>query len=145
MIGNLINGLMHAVAGVLSQTLDEVKARRRNATDAMKRFVTVILAVCVLMLPGKSAAMTRMALVIGNSTYVAANPLPNPANDASALAKIFRDAKFDVVETMLDLSRDGFLLALREFADRSVEADSVGHRLTLLRPRLSLWQHHQRS
>jgi invasion protein IalB len=89
----------------------------------MKRFVTAILAVSVLMLPGKSAAMTRMALVIGNSTYVAANALPNPANDASALAKLFKDAKFDVVETMFDLSRDGFLQALREFADRSVEAD----------------------
>jgi hypothetical protein len=89
----------------------------------MKRFVTATLAVCALLLPGKSAAMTRMALVIGNSAYAAANALPNPRNDASALAKLFKDAKFDVVEIKLDLSREQFLVALREFADKSVEAD----------------------
>lgn len=89
----------------------------------MKRFLTAILAACALMLPGSAAAMTRMALVIGNSAYVAANALPNPRNDATALAKLFKDAKFDVVETKLDLSREQFLVALREFADRSLEAD----------------------
>ncbi len=77
----------------------------------------------MLVIPAKAMALKRMALVIGNSSYEAANVLPNPIKDANALAKLFTDAKFDVVETKLDLSRDAFLLTLREFADKSADAD----------------------
>jgi tetratricopeptide (TPR) repeat protein len=41
---------------------------------------------------------SRVALVIGNSAYVAAGALPNPANDARAVAKALRDIGFDVSE-----------------------------------------------
>lgn len=89
----------------------------------MKRTFYAVLAASVLMFPAKAMALKRMALVIGNSAYAAANALPNPVNDASALAKLFTDAKFDVVEIKLDLSRDAFLQALREFTDKSEDAD----------------------
>ena len=91
----------------------------------MKRIFYAVLAASVLMFPAKAMALKRMALVIGNSAYAAANALPNPVNDASALAKLFTDAKFDVVEIKLDLSRDAFLQALREFTDKSEDADVV--------------------
>lgn len=89
----------------------------------MRPIFHAVLAASVLMFPAKAMALKRMALVIGNSAYTAANTLPNPVSDATALAKVFAEAKFDVVETKLDLSRDAFLLALREFADESQDAD----------------------
>jgi uncharacterized caspase-like protein len=39
---------------------------------------------------------SRVALVIGNAAYQAAGALPNPANDARAVAKALRDIGFDV-------------------------------------------------
>jgi invasion protein IalB len=89
----------------------------------MRRIFHAVLVGSVMMFPAKAMAVKRMALVIGNSAYTASNTLPNPANDATSLAKVFTDAKFDVVETKLDLSRDAFLLALREFTDKSQDAD----------------------
>jgi tetratricopeptide (TPR) repeat protein len=45
-----------------------------------------------------AAAGSRVALVIGNATYVAAGTLANPANDARAVAAALRDIGFDVSE-----------------------------------------------
>jgi uncharacterized caspase-like protein len=39
----------------------------------------------------------RLALVIGNSEYVNSNPLPNPVNDAKAIAQALRDVDFTVL------------------------------------------------
>jgi uncharacterized caspase-like protein len=39
-----------------------------------------------------------VALVIGNGAYVNANQLPNPPNDAHAIAGALRDIGFDVIE-----------------------------------------------
>jgi uncharacterized caspase-like protein len=41
---------------------------------------------------------TRVALVIGNGAYVNAAALPNPVNDARAVAKALREIGFDVSE-----------------------------------------------
>ena len=48
-------------------------------------------------------AGNRVALVIGNSAYKNATPLPNPVNDAGIVAATLKNAGFDVVETRLDL------------------------------------------
>ena len=73
-------------------------------------FVVAALAVC---LANQSAlAGKRVALVIGNSNYQNVAALPNPANDAAAIAQMFEKASFDVV----DSSRD---LKLRKYAARS--------------------------
>ncbi len=57
-------------------------------------------------LAGSSAALAenRLALVIGESTYRAVIPLPNPANDARAMSRMLGDAGFEVT-TAADLSQ----------------------------------------
>ena len=47
---------------------------------------------------GSQVAMAenRVALVIGQSAYRAVTPLPNPANDAKAMAQLLGDAGFEV-------------------------------------------------
>jgi hypothetical protein len=49
-------------------------------------------------------AENRVALVIGESAYRAVTPLPNPANDATAMSQLLRDSGFDVT-TAPDLSQ----------------------------------------
>ena len=43
------------------------------------------------------AQSPRAALVIGNSAYVHAAPLANPANDANAVADVLKGMGFDVI------------------------------------------------
>ncbi len=62
----------------------------------------------------------RVALVIGNSKYLYANPLPNPANDAADISKILRKLGFDVIEG-LNLDRRGMEDKIRAFG-RKLEA-----------------------
>ena len=50
------------------------------------------------------ATSRRVALVIGNGTYTQSKPLPNPSNDARAIAKSLRDIGFTVTEG-IDLDR----------------------------------------
>ena len=54
----------------------------------------------------KAAFGRRVALVIGNSKYRYANPLPNPANDAADISQVLRKLGFDVIEGR-DLDRRG--------------------------------------
>jgi tetratricopeptide (TPR) repeat protein len=64
----------------------------------------------------------RVALVIGNSAYRFASPLPNPKNDASDIAQTLRRLGFDVVEGR-DLDRPGMDNVLRQFARKLDGAD----------------------
>jgi uncharacterized caspase-like protein len=68
-------------------------------------------------------AEKRMALVLGNSLYQNAPQLTNPARDAAAVAATFKNAGFDVVDSRHDLGATDMRRALREFADRSRDAD----------------------
>jgi tetratricopeptide (TPR) repeat protein len=56
----------------------------------------------------------RVALVIGNGAYVNVRALPNPSNDARAIAKSLRDLGFAVSEG-IDLDRDGMQKKTRDF------------------------------
>ena len=56
---------------------------------------------------------SRLALVIGNSTYGAA-PLSNPANDARAIGTLLTQAGFSV-DSHLDATRNGMLAAIERF------------------------------
>ena len=69
----------------------------------------------------------RIALVIGNSAYKFAPPLPNPANDAKLIAETLRGLGFDVIER-IDADRETIQLATFELQDRLIAAseDSVG-------------------
>jgi uncharacterized caspase-like protein len=68
-------------------------------------------------------AEKRVALVIGNSAYQHAARLPNPSNDASALAKLIKDLGFDVVDFRRDLGSIALRRAMREFSQQARGAD----------------------
>ena len=56
----------------------------------------------------------RVALVIGNSAYARVRPLPNPTNDARAMAKSLREIGFVVTEGT-DLDRAAMQATIRDF------------------------------
>ncbi len=68
-------------------------------------------------------AERRVALVIGNSQYQSVPKLPNPGNDARAVAASLKALGFDQVTTRLDLTYDQFIATLREFAREAEKAD----------------------
>jgi uncharacterized caspase-like protein len=85
---------------------------------------SILLAAAVLAATGVSAlADKRVALVIGNSGYKNVAPLQNPANDATAVAGMFKRAGFDTVDSKLDLSVVEMRRALREFGNKARDAD----------------------
>jgi len=59
-------------------------------------------------------AVRRVALVIGNSAYARVRPLPNPTNDARAMAKSLREIGFVVTEGT-DLDRTAMETTIRDF------------------------------
>jgi hypothetical protein len=73
-------------------------------------------------LAGPALAEKRVALVVGNSAYVNATPLPNPVNDAAAMAKALTTAGFQVIAG-LDLDKPAFDAKVREFASALEGAD----------------------
>ncbi|RAI37941.1 caspase family protein [Rhodoplanes roseus] len=65
----------------------------------------------------------RVALVIGNSGYRTVPSLPNTANDARAMATLFTNAGFEVVQARSDLGVLDFKRALRDFMSVVTGAD----------------------
>ena len=84
-------------------------------------FVAIVLACCCA--SDAALAGKRVALVVGNSAYQNVNPLANPANDAGAIAEMFKKAGFDVVDSRRDLKAQEMRRALREFTDKARGAD----------------------
>lgn len=77
----------------------------------------------------KSATAPRLkvrALVVGNSAYSSFGKLPNPRNDAQAMAEKFRAMGIQV-DLLLDADRDTFVKALNDFSLRA-----VGHDVNIL-------------
>ncbi len=64
----------------------------------------------------------RVALVIGNSKYVHAVELPNPANDAGLIASTLRNAGFEVIEGV-DQDNAGMHSLISKFTEQSYDAD----------------------
>jgi formylglycine-generating enzyme required for sulfatase activity len=92
--------------------------------DMMRVLTAILLVVCAIGLFCEPAfADRRIALVIGNSAYERAPPLPNPVNDAAAMADMFKKAGFDNVMLKLDLKAVEMRRALRDFVDVVREAD----------------------
>jgi membrane protein involved in colicin uptake len=69
------------------------------------------------------AADKRVALIVGNSTYQTVPQLPNPSRDASAVAKMFRDAGFDSVDIQLNVGNLEFKRSIRKFEALADQAD----------------------
>jgi hypothetical protein len=86
-------------------------------------FAWAVMLICVGVLP--SYAEKRVALVIGNSAYTKVPRLPNPANDAAAIAVLLGRAGFDVVQTKTNLDLASMRHALRDFSDAARDADAA--------------------
>jgi tetratricopeptide (TPR) repeat protein len=71
--------------------------------------------------PAPVALGQRMALVVGNGAYAHVKALPNPANDARAVAKSLRDIGFTVSEGV-DLDRAAMQKMTRDFLREAARA-----------------------
>ena len=90
----------------------------------MRRLTTCLAIIIAICCASQSAlADKRVAFVVGNSDYKNVTALPNPVNDAAAIAQMFRNASFDVVESRRDLSNFEMRRALREFTEKARDAD----------------------
>ena len=87
------------------------------------RQILFLLPVLLLFFCQPAWAGNRVALVIGNSAYKNAAPLPNPVNDAAIVEATLKNAGFDVVQTRQDLQAIEMRRTLRDFADQARDAD----------------------
>jgi uncharacterized caspase-like protein len=90
----------------------------------MRRIIAVFVALLfVILINANALADKRVALVIGNSTYVNVPRLPNPANDAPAVADLLKAVHFDSVQLKLDAGIADLRRAVSDFADLASDAD----------------------
>lgn len=80
-----------------------------------RTLLSAVVAAGLFSITGAAMAQSRMALVIGQSAYRAVTPLPNPANDAKAMAQLLGDAGFEVTAAP-DLSQNALRQAVSDFA-----------------------------
>src|SRR5215468_2458224 len=81
------------------------------------------LAAAMILICQPAFADKRVALVLGNSAYQNVPPLANPVNDAALMADTLKRAGFDVVDFRQNLSALDTRRVLRDFADKSTNAD----------------------
>jgi len=88
------------------------------------RFLIAAISAAALLFSSANAALAdkRVAFVVGNGAYRNVAPLPNPATDAKAMAKLLRSVGFDVVEGA-NLTRDKMTERLLEFGKKAEGAD----------------------
>jgi Caspase domain/Putative peptidoglycan binding domain len=87
------------------------------------RFLIAAMSVAAFLVSADAAlADKRVAFVVGNGAYKNVAPLPNPAVDAKAMAKVLRNVGFDVVEGT-NLTRDKMTERLLEFGKKAQGAD----------------------
>ena len=87
------------------------------------RFCPFLLAAALFLIAEPAFAGKRVALVLANSAYQNVPALANPANDGAVIAKMLKDAGFDVVDSRRDLPAQETRRALRDFADAARSAD----------------------
>lgn len=84
---------------------------------ALRTRVMALMALALILTVPAAAQPKRVALVIGNSAYQIQPPLPNPRNDAAAMAKMLRERMgFEVLAPVLDGGLDEMDAALDRFA-----------------------------
>jgi hypothetical protein len=86
------------------------------------RSTIILLAALLALTAGAAQAEKRVALVIGNSAYRNTPTLPNPRNDAAAIAEALSKLGF-AVQNGYDLDRAATEQALRAFAESLGDAD----------------------
>ncbi len=95
-------------------------AQMRAQLDAMERSRAVPAASPSR--PDAAPRLTARALVIGNSAYSSFAALPNPRNDARAMAAKLRSFNIEV-DLVLDADRDALVKALNDYAARAAGRD----------------------
>lgn len=93
-------------------------------SDAIRRnlsLFSIFLAASLSISTGTCAASDRVALVIGNGAYRNATSLPNPPNDARAIAKALVDVGFETIFGE-DLERAEMERRIRDFLRKSGSA-----------------------
>ncbi|MCA6121780.1 caspase family protein [Bradyrhizobium sp. WSM 1704] len=109
-----------ATAKVRLSLLEEAAVPRKGATsaaDASQPASPAAPAAEPAPPPARAKAVEgsrRVALVIGNGSYAHVKALPNPPNDARAMAKSLREIGFTVSEG-LDLDREAMQRTIRDF------------------------------
>ncbi|MBR1207521.1 MULTISPECIES: caspase family protein [unclassified Bradyrhizobium] len=73
--------------------------------------------------PKATTTERRIALVVGNSKYRSVPVLPNPGQDAAAIADTLRAVGFQDVRLVTDATRDSLVEALKSFASAADGAD----------------------
>jgi hypothetical protein len=91
---------------------------KRHSLSLLMPFV----AVALLALSGHAHAQTRVALVVGNSTYAKVPSLPNPAHDAQDVSAALTRLGF-AVNTITDADFDGMRRSLLDFGRTARNAD----------------------
>ena len=91
----------------------------------LKLVLSFLFVVCVnLFLTIPALAQSRIALVIGNSSYKSA-PLLNPINDAALMTRALEETGFTVT-TIIDANQKTMKRALIEFGRKLRKSDAVG-------------------
>ena len=107
-----------------SGVLESARLRKRHDEIWVPQIASMGACRCRSLLVCEPAlAEKRVALVLGNSAYRNVAPLANPVNDSAKIAATLKDAGFDVVDSRRDLPAAETRRALRDFADRSRDAD----------------------
>ena len=99
----------HSTMGARTRFFKLGGLRRR-----IKFVLPTVLVAFGLGLPEAEAGGRRVAFVIGNSGYQSVPSLPNPKNDAAAVAAALKKSGFEVVSA-IDLDRVGFDQAFEKF------------------------------
>jgi hypothetical protein len=86
------------------------------------RLTFILIAALLALAPADAQAEKRVALVIGNSAYRNAPALPNPRDDAAAIAATLQKLGFSV-QSGFDLDRAATEQMLRAFGDTLGDAD----------------------
>jgi uncharacterized caspase-like protein len=89
----------------------------------LRSLFLLLLAFSLLALAEPAQAEKRVALVIGISNYQQVPRLANPTRDAQAMAALFKQAGFDVVDEERDLGIADLRRVIREFSEKSRDAD----------------------
>src|SRR5688500_4033018 len=82
-----------------------------------------VLAIASTLVSPAALAETRMALVIGNSSYRTVTALRNPTNGATAIADVHKNAGFEVM-SVTDVTQGDMRRAIRDFAIKVSEKGS---------------------
>src|ERR1700719_1790882 len=102
-------------------------ASKRIIMNRLLSWVVGIVTAAIVVIAGSDTAWAerRVALVVGNSNYKAANiSLSNPRNDAQDISAVLTNLGFEVV-TAIDATKRDMDFALQRFARLATDADSA--------------------